>query len=446
MKKIVPIILIMILVFCELSVGVISISMPLSSQYSDVDDFDMVIISPDEFSNELQSLISHKNSIGVRTFLKNNEEIYLEYKGRDKAEKIKYFIFESVKHYSIKYVLIVGDINKTPIRKTEVNHIWPGDNLVQVDNIITDLYYADIFDAEGNFSSWDSNNDNVFSEFYLYNMGKNPSEIEVVDEVDLYPDVGVGRIPCSNNHELAIVINKIKSYETQSFGDWFQRLILAGEDGFPEPGYQCEIITDMVAEILKNFTTVKLYESSNTLKPRLVNKELNTGAGFFFFFAHGRHMAIANYHKSFIKGVNNIAKMPVAFIGGCYNAQLDASLHYLLMELGLAKMNNFLHLLRFNTTKLQKCIAWEFLKYENGGSIATIGSTRKGHLNREDPFSGFGGLLIIKFFESYAPGIKLSDMYMKAITTFINDTWKDYMTLQEIIILGDPSLRIGGYP
>jgi hypothetical protein len=378
--------------------------------------------------------------------LKITEEIYAEYNGRDEAEHIKYYLYETAKTLGISYVLLIGNIETLPIRTTEVNHIWPGADLVQVDNIITDLYYADIYDAEGNFSSWDSNNDNVFSEFYLYNKGENPGEIEVVDKIDLYPDVGVGRIPCSNNDELAIVIDKIISYETQSFGDWFQRLILAGEDGFPQPGYQCEMITDKVAEILKNFTSVKLYESSNTLKPRLINKEVNTGAGLFLFFAHGRHMAIANYHKLFIKGLNNIAKLPVAFIGGCYNAQLDASLHFLLIELGLVRMDNFLQLLKFNTTNLQQCIAWEFLKYENGGSIATIGSTRKGNLNSEDPFSGFGGLLIIKFFESYEPGTKLSDIYIKAITSFINDTWKDYMTLQEIIILGDPSLRIGGYP
>ncbi len=123
MKKILPIILIIILVFSGYGIGVISMRIPVSLQSSNLDDFDMVIISPDEFSNELQSLINHKNSIGVKTFLKNNKEIYLEYNGRDKAEKIKYFIFESVKYYSIKYVLLVGDIHKTPIRTTEFNHI-----------------------------------------------------------------------------------------------------------------------------------------------------------------------------------------------------------------------------------------------------------------------------------------------------------------------------------
>jgi len=36
-------------------------------------------------------------------------------------------------------------------------------------------------------------------------------------------------------------------------------------------------------------------------------------------------------------------------------------------------------------------------------------------------------------------------MYNKAITSFIDETWKDYVTLQMHILMGDPSLKIGGY-
>ena len=50
------------------------------------DDFDLVIISPGEFTSELQPLITHKNNMGVKTFLKTTEEIYDEYSGEDKPE------------------------------------------------------------------------------------------------------------------------------------------------------------------------------------------------------------------------------------------------------------------------------------------------------------------------------------------------------------------------
>jgi len=445
MKKILSMVLVGILLLGGFGAGASYIQKPSLKQDVIVDEFDMMIIAPEKFSSSIQPLIDHKNSIGIQTFLETTEEIYAEYEGRDEAEQIKYCIYESAENLKIQYVMLVGDVDTTPIRKTEVNHIWPSADLTQVDDIVTDLYYADIYDSNGSFSSWDSNNDGVYSEYYLYNYGKNPGEIKIVDEVDLYPDIGVGRIPCANADELDIVISKIISYETQSIGNWFNKLILAGVDGFPEPGNQCEIITDLVGEILSNFTQVKLYESLGNLKPRLINKEINDGAGLFLFFAHGRHMAIANYHKLFVKGLHNKEKLPVAFLAGCHNAQIDASVHELLKEFGLTRLDNLLQFLHINTKKIQKCIAWEFLKHKNGGSIASIGATRKGNLVRDDPPSAFGGLLIIKFFESYKPGVILSDMYNNAITSFIDESGKDYVTLQMVIVLGDPSLKIGGY-
>ena len=56
------------------------------------DEYDMVIIAPERFSNDLQPLIVHKNSYGIQTTLKTTESIYNEYSGRDQPEKIKYFI------------------------------------------------------------------------------------------------------------------------------------------------------------------------------------------------------------------------------------------------------------------------------------------------------------------------------------------------------------------
>jgi hypothetical protein len=445
LKKIFPIILTILLVFSGLGVSVISIEISSLYKSLNLDDFDMVIITPTKFSNELQSLIDHKNLVGVHTFMKTIEEIYQEYNGRDEAEKIKYYIYESVENMDIGYVLLIGDVDITPIRKTEVNHIWTYSEVIQVDDVITDLYYADIYDSNGNFSSWDSNDDGVFSEFYLYNFGENPGEIEVVDEVELSPDIGVGRIPCTNVDELEIVINKIITYETQSFTDWFNKLILVAVDGHPNPGNQGEMGTEQIAEIMSDFNPIKLYESLNTLKPNLINREINNGAGFLVSAAHGRHMAFANYHKFFINELNNNDKLTIIFLGGCFNAQIDASLHELLKEFGLYRLDNILQLLHINTKKLQSCIAWEFLKHENGGSIAVIGMNRKGTVLAENITAGFTGLFAIKFFESYEPGIIISDMFNKAIKSYINDSWKDYATLQMFMILGDPSLKIGGY-
>ena len=458
MKNIVPLVVVSVLVLSGYSANALSNHEKQGLKQSVLaEQYDMVVIAPDMFSDTLQLLVDHKNSVGVRTFLKTTEEIYSQYSGRDQAEQIKYFIYESVENLGIEYVLLIGDVYTLPIRKTEVKQIWTSIGFIQIYDIITDLYYADIYDSNGSFSSWDSNDDNIFSEYYLYNLGENPGERVIVDKVDLYPDIGVGRIPCENIDELEIVINKIIIYETQSTDEWFNTIILAGSDGFSAPGYQGEMITDQIAEVMTDFTHIKLYESTATLSPSSITREINNGAGFFVCSAHGSPWNAHNYTISSIDTLHNEHKLPITFLTGCGCGAIDYTLLYhinlKLTELYLQNapkgQNIYTFLLKLlNTIKnvdLEPCIAWEFLKYEHGGSIATIAITRSGSI-LNNPTGGFNGLFCFKFFECYEPGVSLSDMYNKAITSFIDETWKDYVTLQMHILMGDPSLKIGGYP
>jgi hypothetical protein len=69
------------------------------------DEYDLVIIAPEEFSAELQPLVNHKNSFDLDTILKTTEEIYSQYGGVDKPEQIKYFIKDAFDTWGIKYVL-----------------------------------------------------------------------------------------------------------------------------------------------------------------------------------------------------------------------------------------------------------------------------------------------------------------------------------------------------
>ena len=58
---------------------------------SNLGEYDLVIIAPIAFENELQTLVEHKIKYGMKTFLKTTEDIYSSsYPGRDKPEKIKY--------------------------------------------------------------------------------------------------------------------------------------------------------------------------------------------------------------------------------------------------------------------------------------------------------------------------------------------------------------------
>ncbi|HHH77731.1 MAG TPA: hypothetical protein ENL18_00770, partial [Thermoplasmatales archaeon] len=164
------------------------------------DVYDLLIIAPSEFTDTLQPLVDHKNSHGMRTIMVTLDEIYnsnyFPVQGRDGAEKMKYFIKDSIEEWGIKYVLLVGG------KKSYITGNWGYDGPTKVDDslwwvpvryaalddqaekgYVSDFYFADIYDAGGNFSSWDTNGDGIYAA-WSFKYGKDP--------IDGYPDVYVG--------------------------------------------------------------------------------------------------------------------------------------------------------------------------------------------------------------------------------------------------------------
>jgi hypothetical protein len=388
------------------------------------DDYDLVIISPSKFTRNLQTLVDHKNNHGVRTILKTTEEIYDEFQGRDEPEKIKYFIKEAIESWNAKYALLVGDIDSMPIRMTVVD-MW------DLEELPTDLYYADIYDENGTFCSWDSDGDNNFGEY--------DRREGMIDKMDLYADIKVGRIPCSNNLDLKTVIGKIITYETESYAqDWFDRAVLMGGDTFPDEDEQYEgvIVLDQVSQQIPEFEHVKLYTTTNNYGPVKINREITKGAGFVSYSGHGYYAGFGTsapheedrieYYMPYTIGMLNNNKFPVFFFDACLTATLD-------FEVGGI---NF------------PCIAWYLIKKPVGGAIATIGATRVAftHVN-EDGAHGGAGFMNVHFFKAYEPGVAVSQMLVSAQNDYINNGWYvDCFTLEEFILLGDPSLKAGGYP
>ena len=92
------------------------------------------------------------------------------------------------------------------------------------------------------------------------------------------------------------------------------------------------------------------------------------------------------------------------------------------------------------------CFSWQIMKKPHTGAIATIGATRVAftHVNSGGIFGG-AGYLNYQFFMAYEPGITVAEMLTSAQNSYINYVGKDCVTLEEFILLGDPSLRTGGY-
>jgi len=415
-------------------------------------DYSLVILTPAEFSEQLQPLVEHKNAYALSTTLVTLDEISSSYPGRDDLEKIKYFIKYAVEDWGTKYVLLVGDMKKLPIRATYANW-WERD-------ILSDLYYADIYDANGEFCSWDSNGNNLFGE-----IDDNKSDL---DGVDLYADVHVGRLPCKDQTEVSALVNRIIIYEEETYDQiWFKRIVLAGGDTFPicrggRPFvYEGEITNTKVAQNILGFDTTFLWTSKNTLHPRSFNREINKGTGFVSYAGHGfehgwgtfRPNSLTKrgmiwYFTPYIVGLRNGNKLPIIFFDACLTAKLDFN---------FTDLQNYFKITAHLLTRIFKLsedpsmfypsFAGSLLTLEDGGAIATIGSTRTAYtwVDANGVYGG-AGYLDVHFFDSYFEGVRVGQMLTGSQNAYIQNVGPDYFTIEEFLLLGDPSLMVGGYP
>ena len=415
------------------------------------DNYDMVVIAPDEFSSEIQLLIDHKNSVGIKTFLKTTEEIYSEYNGRDNAEKIKYFIKDVIEVKNVSYALLIGDANRLPLRTI----FWNIDTSI---DMLTDLYYADIYDSEDNFCSWDSNNNDNFG--------------EEDDGLDFYPDIHIGRLACTTSEEVGIVVDKINHYEIETFGQsWFNNLILMGGDTFPEEifpdakGREGEELNQIIMEIMSDFEHITIWTSKGNFERDVIAQEINRGAGFLFYSGHGCEFAITPeagpgilYFNRYANDLSNGYKLPIMFFTACNTAKLDFVFEDMLVRFqemfGSGPLWIMFELLKllFSVKKnmLLPCFAWNFVKHEGGGAIAVVGSTNYILSSTTDPINNRSGCVNppIYFFNAYNSSETVGQMMTKAVNDYIHDIPTDPLaeyTIMEHILLGDPSLRIGGY-
>jgi hypothetical protein len=455
------------------------------------DEYDMVVIAPSMFLDDLQPLIDHKNKIGVKSFLKTTEEIYNEYNGFDKPEQIKYFIKDAKEKNNVTYALLVGglksylygnpreDANQgskhwhLPVRYT---------NLVESGTFfdpgfLSDLYYMDIYDAEGNFSSWDSNGDGIYAKWSYFGGNR--------DIIDFYPDVYVGRLACRNKFEVKTVVKKIINYESKPINpDWYKRIVMVAGDSFDDSFYgtnwpEDELICDMFLSYMQDFVPVKLYASNKDSDPTHtpltsnIIREINTGCGFLVFAGHGcPYSWNTNWPGEFNSTIQNggisifdflkiwnLNKLPICCIeGGCHNSMFNVSL----ITTWLDKDNSH-HMMTFGVPT-PECLGWTFVRKPFGGSIANFGYPSCTYLspgengdldgdgvNEPDIFEALRPYMVRQYYKLIGEGAEfLGEVAGGAVRNYLfafpgMGNQYDAKIIEQVIFFGDPSLKIGGY-
>jgi hypothetical protein len=440
----------------------------------DPEIYDILIITPSKYENLLIPLIEHKNNFGISTKLVTLDKVYEEmyWHGRDPQEKIKYFIKESIENWGITHVLLIGGLNgqtstwDIPIRYSRV--VPPDEQEYAEQSFISDLYYADIYDNLGDFSSWDSNNDNIFS---VWNE-------TFREEMDLYPDVYLGRLPCRNSNEVKIMVDKIINYEKEKCNDqWFKNLLLVAGDSYNDTAHfnEGELICDKAIELLPEFQPVKVYASEQDINRKTVNSAMNQGSGFAYFCGHGSPASWSTHFppdgNDWTTGYNindmillrNKEKLPITIVGGCHNGQFDVTMMNIIrgiLDYGLREYFFKPPYIFYYNEWVPNCWGWWLTSKSNGGAIATIANTGLGTHGEDDSdynsiadyLEVLDGWLELKFLQLYGEenldclGENHGDTLSKYLNRFHGDNAKmDVKMIQQWELFGDPSLKIGGY-
>jgi hypothetical protein len=440
----------------------------------DADEYDLLIITDESFISDLQPLVDHKNSIGVDTIIKTVQDIYDSYDGRDEAEDIKLCIKDSIERYGVKYVLLAGG------RKGQTFDWYIPERLSNnggsfESGYSSDLYYADVYKMEGDefvFEDWDSNGNGVIAEFSNF--------AQRIDVIDYYPDVAVGRLPFRYNSEIKVVVDKIIEYESGVDDSWFKKIVFIAGDGAPPARgysqgiYEDELECDFISTFfeLDGFEVEKLYTSLGTFigKDDVING-ISNGAGFVHMSGHGNPGYWGNFlpdgetEDDMVDGLQlkdmrkltNGYKLPIITVGGCHNAQFNVSLMNIvdgIRKYGFAGYFMSSPFRFYYWDWVPRCFCTWLVFQDNGGAIGCIGNTGLGIGYVDNYWNiGLSGWIMPRFYDAYTNQSQeiLGDAHDQAIVDYINIVGgvnsddADRKTIEEWVLLGDPSLFIGGY-
>ena len=441
------------------------------------DSYDMIIICYTRYASALEPLVAHKNSHELNTKLVTIKDIttgtFFPVEGRDTQEKIKYFIKNAKETWNITYVMLVGNYVQVPIRYSYVA-TYTGEEYEEL-RFAADLYYADLYTANGSFCSWDTDNDGLYAEWLEFHQKE--------DIVDMMPDVYVGRLACMFTSEVRTMVEKIITYENTTAGkDWFNRMVVVGGDTYEksiEGGTdynEGEEVTGSALTIMSQFTPVKIWTSLGNITTKAIHDQISLGCGFLFFAGHGAPNTwathsngnytewVGEFSNSDMRTLSNKDMYPILIVGGCHNSEIDVRPMNIITGFLEEKFNYFStdpdtwgSFWKYNW--VPECWSWVFVKVK-GGAIASIGSCgygcdEVGDGNPDgipDCTQNYDGWLELEFFRLYNQDniTILGQTYYQAASGYLQefpvDTNRyDAKVIQTHILLGDPSLAIGGY-
>ncbi len=301
-------------------------------------EYDHVIITTPSFSSGFEKLRDWNTKKGIKDTIVYVNDIYSEYSGDDNQEKIRNFIKDAVDNWGVAWVLLGGDPTFVPTRTAFAMESGAG-YYPDEDSLKCDLYYSDL---DG---TWDANDNGIYG--------------EVADNVDMYPDVFVGRSPARSASEAQKFSEKVIAYETQAPLEDFELTMLFMAYHLDEITH-AEYLKDEIDNyyVPSSFDPItKLYEDNGNWGRSKALAELNKGYNIINHADHANQYELGvgayNYNESLsrndLSGLTNSPRYSIFYSIGCWAAAIDYD-----------------------------CVGEHFVNASNGGGIAFIGNSRYG--------------------------------------------------------------------
>jgi len=281
----------------------------------------LLIITPSEFTGELDPLVRFKEASGRITFVETLSSIYATYGGADEPEQVKWCIVDYQQNEDVNMVLLVGDVDKFPTRWT----FWGNEG--QEEFHLTDLYYADLYaDGTTNFETWDSNGNQLYSEVEFA-----PDGYINNDAIDYLPDVAVGRIAASTGDEVTAYVSKVIAYELRTRPDdgWFNTIGLYTGTWQAVHNDRSDEVSAAMSPL--GFISIKRYTDWSGPSPvpppgvpGVIVDDFNGGLGFASYMGHGNEWCwgCVDFCQSELGQVTNSHILPVATGVACNTGSL----------------------------------------------------------------------------------------------------------------------------
>ncbi|PID27183.1 MAG: hypothetical protein CSB55_09095 [Candidatus Cloacimonadota bacterium] len=407
---------------------------PINARDGENDNI-LVIISDQQYFENLEPLFDLKLKQGFNPLLKDVNEIYSDVDGVDNQDKIRNFIIDCYLNLGTEFVLLAGDTEIIPHRGFYCYINGGLDASWTDDDIPSDLYYSAL-DRVGNGigPDWNTDNDNYFGEYSGW--GGN-----VHTEADFMPEIGVARICADTEEEFDHAVNKQVMYQTEPVIGDVTEALLVGElmnEDYQTYGGDCmdEIETGgtfneyTTAGIGDDFNISKLYDRDMNWNMNTVKNAMNGGIHLISHLGHSFNFWNMKIHLSEVTDENFTSNginhgFHIVYSQGCYPAAFD----------NRGVVNDYYD---------EDCIMEAFTTNQNGVA-AYVGNSRYGWYNFFNTNSS-SQYLNRQFFDAVfgenITHISLANDDSKTDgIAQVNDPWFRWV-YYDVNVFGDPTLDI----